>query len=535
MKQTSSETASADLMVGGGIVHDFAVCQATRAPAADADGIAVTAPKKMTWLRGLSAQIDVQSGRGGPRDANASDDDVRSGRRMTTSRRFVNIAFMLIGVGVLAITLFAVVQTRRLQSGARLIVDNMLTSVRLLGNLKSEVQKRRILIDDHIFTKDPKEMSSLEGQIAAVEADIDATTVAYDPWADQPGERATWDRTRADLAILRTPIARALTLSRANRDPEARQVMDQVATAFALVGQDFDQLIVINDRSANTGLTEFSMIRFRLMVTLLALGLGGLLGTALLGRWASRQVAQREAEIMGHAQALEARNRELDAFAGRVAHDVRGPLTTIKLAMTPLEAKLPEGDRTLDLLGRGVGRMEGLVEDLLALARIEAQVRGRCDPARVVAEIEGEFAPRIEAEKGALRVSVDHAEVSCNEGLLRQAVANLVENAVKYHRPEVAPEVSISGTAIDGGYDLRVSDNGLGMSNEEASHAFEPFYRSPRTQDRPGTGLGLSIVNRVAEASGGTLSVQSRLGQGSTFVVHLPLAGGAMGDSGHGA
>jgi len=102
-------------------------------------------------------------------------------------------------------------------------------------------------------------------------------------------------------------------------------------------------------------------------------------------------------------------------------------------------------------------------------------------------------------------------------------VANLVENAVKYHRPEVAPEVSISGNAVDGRYDLRVSDNGLGMSKEEAAHAFEPFYRSPRTQDRPGTGLGLSIVKRIVEVSGGTVSVASTVGQGSTFSVDLPL------------
>ena len=451
---------------------------------------------------------------------------------MTTGRRFVNLAFTLIGVGVLGITLFAIGQTQSLQARARQIVDNMLASIRTVGTLKSEVQHRRILIDDHIFTRDVAEMASLEGQIASVDARIKAMARAYEPWANLVSEHATWVRARADLATLDAPIGRALALSRQNRDTEARQEMDLVAAQVALVGQDFDQLIAMNDRSASANLEEISRIRLRLMVTLLGLGLLGLVATAALGRWASKQVARREAELARHAEMLETRNRELDAFAGRVAHDVRGPLTTIKLAMTPLGRKLPPDDRTLETLGRGVARMEGLVEDLLALARIEAQVRGRCDPARVVAEVEGEFAPRIQAEKGALRVTVDHAEVSCSEGLLRQAVANLVENAVKYHRPEVAPEVSISGNAVDGRYDLRVSDNGLGMSKEEAAHAFEPFYRSPRTQDRPGTGLGLSIVNRVAEASGGGLSVQSHLGQGSTFVVHLPLATGGVGEAG---
>jgi signal transduction histidine kinase len=488
---------------------------------------------KVTREAPLRAQISLQAGRGGPSDETGTEDDDGRGSRMTTSRRFVNLAFIFIGVGILGITLSAIGQTQSLQARARAIVDNMLTSIRVVANLKSEVQRRRILIDDHIFAKDVPEMTSLEGQIADVDARIATLARAYEPWASQIGEQATWARTQSDLAALDAPIARALVLSRQNRDTEARLVMDHVATEFALVGQDLDQLIAINDRGANANLRQMSMIRFRLMVTLLGLGLVGLIATAALGRWASKQVARREAEMAQHAAMLETRNRELDAFAGRVAHDVRGPLTTIKLAMTPLGRQLPPGDRTLERLTRGVRRMEGLVEDLLALARIEARVQGRCDPARVVAEVQGEFAPRIEAERGALRVAVDHAEVSCSEGLLRQAVTNLVENAVKYHRPEVAPEVSISGTAVDGSYDLRVSDNGVGMSKEEAAHAFEPFYRAPRTQELPGTGLGLSIVSRVAEASGGKLSVQTRLGQGSTFVVHLPLAAaGAGGDAG---
>ena len=93
---------------------------------------------------------------------------------------------------------------------------------------------------------------------------------------------------------------------------------------------------------------------------------------------------------------------------------------------------------------------------------------------------------------------------------------------MKYQRPDTTPEVEISGGAVDYRYDLRVSDNGLGMSKDDAGRVFEPFYRSPRTQDLPGTGLGLSIVNRVVQASGGTLSVETELGRGSTFIVRLP-------------
>jgi len=77
-----------------------------------------------------------------------------------------------------------------------------------------------------------------------------------------------------------------------------------------------------------------------------------------------------------------------------------------------------------------------------------------------------------------LRLSVTAAEISCGEGLLRQALANLLENAVKYRRPEIPPEVEVNGQTAGRGYDLTVSDNGLGMSEEDAARA------STRSTDR---------------------------------------------------
>ena len=437
---------------------------------------------------------------------------------------FITLAFALVGVGALGITAVAMRQAHHLVGGSKEIATNSLTSVRLLGHLDADLQKRRILVDDHIFAKDAAEMRSLDAQIVAVAEELRSTSHLYEQWVSYPGERALWDRTQADLAALDAPTAHVLALSQLNQDAEAREEMGRVAPRWARVEEDLDALILINDRGATDSVARMATIGRHLMELLLGLGLASLLGTLVTGRWASRQVARRESEMGTQARMLEARNRELDAFAGRVAHDVRGPLTTLKLAMSALGTKLPKDDRTLEILGRSVVRMESLVEDLLSLARVESQAPGSCDPAAVVAEVQADFAARIAAENGALRVSVRHADVSCSGGLLRQAVTNLLENAVKYHRAEAAPEVEISGSPSDGSYDLKVSDNGVGMSAEETQHLAQPFYRAPRVQDRPGTGLGLSIVRRVAEASGGKLWVQSSLGRGSTFVVRLPLS-----------
>jgi signal transduction histidine kinase len=434
-------------------------------------------------------------------------------------------AFALVALGVVVVTVSTLLQVRALQHNAQDIVENMLLSVRLVGQLGMLFERRRILVDDHIFASTPAERANLEAELVKVDAAIAETSRAYEPWVMFPGERPTWNRTRADLALLDWPIARALALSRQNRDAEARRQMQLVSEQFAALGRDCDALIAINDREATATLARFSTVRMRLALTLIGTGLAALLVTFLLGRWASRQVARREEETLHQREALEARNRELDAFAARVAHDLRGPLTSMTLATERLRAHPHDEKRPLEILQRGLLQMETLVDDLLTLSRLEAQAGGHCNPSTVVAAVEEEFAPRLAAHHGTLRLSVNPAEISCGEGLLRQALANLLENAVKYRRPEVPPEVEVSGQAAGNGYDLSVTDNGRGMSEEDAARAFDPFYRAPETRDLPGTGLGLSIVKRVAQASGGTIALHTRPGQGSTFTMNLPLAG----------
>jgi signal transduction histidine kinase len=453
-----------------------------------------------------------------------AEETLRHDDRVRPSRGFIKTAFTIVCLGAFLATLFAVVLTQRLEANAHDIAANTLVSVRVVARLKSEVQARKILVDDHIFATSPLAMASVEVELRELDEQIRVTMRGFDRWANLPGERELWDRTRSDLATVDGPITRALALSRDNLDIEARTVMNRVAGQFALVDEDLDRLIAINDAGASASLHWFAVIRFRLLLALVGIGLVFTSGTLVIGRWTSRHITFREDELTRDAHRLEARNRELDAFAGRVAHDIRGTLTTMTLAMAPLAKKVPRDDRAIQILHRGTRRMEALVEDLLTLARVETLAHGRCDPATVVAQVAQDVEPRFEAERGALRLAVAHADVACSEGLLRQAVTNLIENALKYHRSDVAPKVEVWGGTTDDGYDLRVADNGMGMSKDETDHAFEPFYRSPRARDRPGTGLGLSIVNRVAEASGGKLSVHSRLGQGSTFVVHLPLA-----------
>jgi signal transduction histidine kinase len=146
-----------------------------------------------------------------------------------------------------------------------------------------------------------------------------------------------------------------------------------------------------------------------------------------------------------------------------------------------------------------------------------------CQAASVPAFAREDLAPQLKAVGGLLRVEADDATVSCSEGLLRQVLWNLGENAVKYRRVDVPLQFAIRGRATLHSYEITVSDNGEGTSTEEAQHAFEPFFRGKQLRS-PGTGLGLSIVKRMVEVSGGSVSVDSVPGQGTTFWIRLPLA-----------
>lgn len=445
-----------------------------------------------------------------------------------TSRRLLFAAFAALAVGCLVVTGFAFSQAWVLENRAGLMVENAVNSSRLVSRMDHDVERERFLVEAHIRETRAPEMAALESRIARVEQDLAEAEKTFEPWALTPVERANWEEARADLAAARAATAKTLALSAANRDAEARAELQRTEAQFARAGRAFGELIAINNEEASHTLASIAAIRVRLLLSFLGIGLTLLAHIFFVGRWSMRQVSQREDEMAQHARALEARNRDLDAFAGHVAHDLRGPLAIVALAASRLARAAPQEAATLEPLQRGVRRMEAIIQDLLALARIEME-HGSCNPESVAAQLQAEFAERVQREQGTLHFEVSQAQVACSEGLLRQALSNLVENAAKYRRPEVALEVEVTGAAAEGAYILSVRDNGIGMSREEAGRVFEPFYRAPNVRNLPGTGLGLSIVKRVAEASGGSVHVASQPGAGTTFEIKLPLAPAAEG------
>lgn len=220
-------------------------------------------------------------------------------------------------------------------------------------------------------------------------------------------------------------------------------------------------------------------------------------------------------------------------FVANVSHELRTPIHLIRGFAETLRSGPVGGDaaKYLEIIERNAVRMERIVSDLLQLARLER------DPADwlhlescPLDEICGSAAEAIRPQASAKLVKIvadleQGIRFRANAGLVEQALVNLLENAVRYS-PEGA-SVRLEGRAVDGFVELCVRDYGSGIPAPDLERIFERFYRADKSRDRKsgGTGLGLAIVRHIAMAHGGSASAESWAGEGSRFMLRLPLAG----------
>jgi len=228
---------------------------------------------------------------------------------------------------------------------------------------------------------------------------------------------------------------------------------------------------------------------------------------------------------------IEASDRRLRRFIADASHELRTPLAAVR-AYAELfgrgAASRPEDlERSMRGITREAERMTLLVDDLLLLARLDEGRPLEREPVDLAAVVrEAVDAARVVEPGRPIELSIEPATVTGDEARLRQVLDNLLGNA-RAHTPAGTP-VSVQLRSVDGRAELTVADQGPGLDDEDASRAFERFYRADgsRTRASGGAGLGLSIVSAVTAAHGGTVEVRATAGGGATFVVALPLAAG---------
>jgi len=219
-------------------------------------------------------------------------------------------------------------------------------------------------------------------------------------------------------------------------------------------------------------------------------------------------------------------------FVANVSHELKTPVTSIKgFVETLREGAIQDPDhagRFLDILAKQADRLGVIIDDLLKLSRLEKDPSAHAEI--VQSSISGilheaVLVCRDAAEKKQLEIEKDFGEEldgMVDPRLIQEAVVNLIDNAVKYSEPGNRIRVSASEDAE--GIHIRVRDRGIGIPEKHIGRIFERFYRvdMARSRELGGTGLGLSIVKHIAEVHHGSVSVESVLGEGSTFSLHLP-------------
>ncbi|MBI4290010.1 MAG: hypothetical protein HY661_00855 [Betaproteobacteria bacterium] len=242
----------------------------------------------------------------------------------------------------------------------------------------------------------------------------------------------------------------------------------------------------------------------------------------------SRQALERR--VADLTAELEAANRQLESFTYSVSHDLRAPLRAIGgfTDMLIRGGGVRCDAESRDLLERvalNVGRMSALIDDLLEYSRLG---RAGLSPApfsleNLAREVTGDLCERYRRSQVRIAPLV---RVVGDRAMMRQALAHLIGNALKFSARRDSAVVEIGQTELDGEVVFYVRDNGAGFDMRYAERLFGLFQRMHRSDEFEGTGVGLAVVRQAIGRHGGRVWAEAAIEEGATFYFTLPLAGG---------
>lgn len=370
------------------------------------------------------------------------------------------------------------------------LVNDSLQSVRLVDDLRYRITRLEIHAGDYEQTRE-RVLRELQ---------------EYKPLVHHPAEAA-------ELARLRELVARGL---------EINQTAPERAVWFERIQGSLERLVEINARAAERTLAEIESTSHTALVGQLAAAIVVLLAASIVASMLYRVLARQRVRVEEDLQALVERNSDLAAFAGRTAHDLRGPLTPIRGYAELLAAGTADVSKAATRIRSSAERIAHILDDLMMLSTSGTLPPGEAEVGQSVRDVLADLAGQLAG--ATTNVSAEDCRVACASGALYQILQNLVGNACKYRSPDRALEITIECRRRDDEVALVVADNGIGMAPEAVRRAFEPYYRAAPTSEIPGAGLGLSIVRRMVEALGGRCALSSELGKGTRVEMFLPRA-----------
>jgi two-component system phosphate regulon sensor histidine kinase PhoR len=309
----------------------------------------------------------------------------------------------------------------------------------------------------------------------------------------------------AEAFNTRTPVPESRTLYEIVREPELRNILERVL---------------------QTGTAKNDRLQL----------------PSAAGRWFEARalpigdVQRRGAVIVLHDITDLHRQEQLRKdFVADVSHELRTPLAAIRgYAETLLDGALEDEENNrkfVEIILSHAIRLNNIASDLLVLSELDSEQEPSAPPARIsLLEVVESVVRTMENAAAERRVKLNtsgcqNCAIMGHRFRMEQVLINLVDNAVKFNRPEGEVRIECD-CAPEGRVRISVSDTGIGIPNEDLKRIFERFYRVDKARSRPagGTGLGLPIVKEVVERMSGSVSVESQLGRGSRFTILVPAA-----------
>lgn len=363
----------------------------------------------------------------------------------------------------------------------------------------------------------------------------------------------------ARLSLLKEYVDRrevlGATVIPPGQGPEGKRRMDAVRAALDDIGNEEYRLL-----EQRTEESRKSTQQLRVTLALSLLGTFALICLVFYLAWrdigarrsneerlrASRdemedRVRERTAELTVLNIELERSNRELQDFAFVASHDLQEPLRKIQAFGDRLRTvQGPKFDQQgrdyLDRMSNAAERMHNLINDLLGYSRVttKAQPFETTDLNIVVDGVLGDLEARIEQSGGTVNIN-KLPTIDADAVQMRQLFQNLIANALKFAKSDVPPVVEVNGEVFKGDavstgrslpeewVRISVADNGIGFDEKYLDRIFTPFQRLHGRNDYEGTGIGLAVCRKIVERHGGSLTAESTQGEGSTFIVVLPL------------
>jgi signal transduction histidine kinase len=435
-----------------------------------------------------------------------------------TSAAFAAVIIAFVGLG-LSIPVVVGPQVAHAERIHRELGD----ALRILTAIRGAMLELRSTVSLSRYSEEPDRASKLADARADVDrrgAELTRLAHEFDAVSSEADPTNTWaSLARDDIPeVLRLASS---TLDAADRGAPTRDSFRSLVVRSMDADRALEQLAEANTRAVTRNAERIHGALQWLVFGCISVALAGGAGAVFLLR---RNLVVIEA----YGSEKDRRIADLDAFAARVAHDLRTPLQTIQLSVVTLQdgaAGDPQCARAAARAARALQRLDLMISEVLEFSRTSAsRESGRVvEVAAVLADV-GEEMKEMAAERGVvLRLRApDGLSVAMSPAALHSVLANLVQNGIKYARDAESRFVEVTVGVAGRRIEVVVSDNGVGIPKKNLPFLFDPFFRG--TSRRDSYGLGLATVKRVLDSHGGSISVASTEGVGTSFTVRLLAA-----------